>query len=86
MPSCADPAKPGFVIYNEAHAHDEPTRHLMWRRWLWLFNIFQTLPGVLFATQTGLDANDHALLTIVTGAAPWNWGAGCGLCRRLGSR
>jgi hypothetical protein len=28
---CADPLSPGFVIYNEVHAHDEPRRHLMWR-------------------------------------------------------
>jgi DEAD/DEAH box helicase domain-containing protein len=37
---------------------------------LWLFNIFQTLPGVLLATQTGLDANDHAELTFVTATRP----------------
>ena len=64
------PSSPGFVIYDEAHAHDEPTRHLMWRRWLWLFNIFQTLPGVLLATQAGLEADDHAILTVVTAARP----------------
>ena len=69
-PSAPIPVSPGFVIYNEAHAHDEPTRHLMWRRWLWLFNIFQTLPGVLLATQAGLEAEDHAVLTIVTSARP----------------
>jgi hypothetical protein len=57
------PPSPGFVIFNEAHAKDEPERHLMWRRWLWLFNIFQTLPGVLLATQNGLDAGDHSALT-----------------------
>src|SRR5439155_11589286 len=51
-------------------AHDEPTRHLMWRRWLWLFNTFQTLPGVLLATQSGLEANDHAVLIVLTGARP----------------
>lgn len=61
---------PGFVIYNDAHTHDEPTRHLMWRRWLWIFNIFQTLPGVLLATQAGLEAGDHAVLTVVTGTRP----------------
>ena len=64
------PASPGFVIYNEAHPKDEPERHLMWRRWLWLFNIFQTLPGVLLATQTGLDAGDHSALTISAGTRP----------------
>jgi DEAD/DEAH box helicase domain-containing protein len=64
------PLSPGFVIYNESHAHDEPARHLAWRRWLWLFNIFQTLPGVLMATQTGLESKDYASLTIVTGVPP----------------
>jgi len=63
----AVPPSPGFVIFNEAHAKDEPERHLMWRRWLWLFNIFQTLPGVLLATQHGLDAGDYSALTISAG-------------------
>jgi DEAD/DEAH box helicase domain-containing protein len=64
------PPSPGFVIFNEAHAKDEPERHLMWRRWLWLFNILQTLPGVLLATQNGLDAGDHSGLTISSGTRP----------------
>lgn len=72
------PSSPGFVIYNDAHAHDEPTRHLMWRWWLWIFNIFQTLPGVLLATQAGLEAGDHAVLTVVTrgiSSRIWSQGA-----------
>jgi DEAD/DEAH box helicase domain-containing protein len=64
------PLSPGFLIYNEAYAVDEPAKHLAWRRWLWLFNIFQTLPVVLLATQTGLEAKDYASLTIVTDVAP----------------
>lgn len=64
------PPSPGFVIFNEAQLQDEPEQHLMWRRWLWLFNIFQTLPGVLLATQAGLDAGDHSALTIATGKRP----------------
>ena len=64
------PVSPGFVIYDEAPARDEPTRHLSWRRWLWLFNVFQTLPGILMATQSGLAGNDHADLTIVTSVRP----------------
>ncbi len=62
------PPSPGFAIFNEAQTKEEPTRHLTWRRWLWLFNIFQTLPGVLLATQAGLEAGDHCALTVVTGA------------------
>src|SRR5262249_51712819 len=64
------PLSPGFLIYNEAYAVDEPAKHLAWRRWLWLFNIFQTLPGVLLATQTGLEAKDYASFTIVTDVSP----------------
>jgi DEAD/DEAH box helicase domain-containing protein len=64
------PSSPGFVVYNSVYAEDEPARHLSWRRWLWLFNIFQTLPGVLMATQEGLEAEDHASLTVVTTARP----------------
>jgi DEAD/DEAH box helicase domain-containing protein len=70
IPASTVPVNPGFVIYDESQAHDEPTRHLSWRRWLWLFNIFQTLPGVLLATQPGLQGNDHAGLTIITSARP----------------
>lgn len=64
------PASPGFVIFNDAQIQDEPERHLIWRRWLWIFNIFQTLPGVLLATQAGLEAGDHEALTISTGTRP----------------
>jgi DEAD/DEAH box helicase domain-containing protein len=66
----AIPPSPGFVIFNEVHAKDEPERHLIWRRWLWLFNIFQALPGVLLATQNGLDAGDHSGLTISARTRP----------------
>lgn len=64
------PPSPGFLIYNDAHLQDEPERHLIWRRWLWLFNIFQTLPGILLATQAGLEAGDHEALTISSGSRP----------------
>lgn len=64
------PPSPGFVIFNEAQAQDEPTRHLMWRRWMWLFNVFQTLPGVLIATQAGIEAGDYSSLSVVTATRP----------------
>jgi DEAD/DEAH box helicase domain-containing protein len=64
------PISPGFVIFDDAHLHDEPERHLVWRRWLWLFNIFQTLPGFLLATQEGLDAGDHSVFGFAKGASP----------------
>jgi DEAD/DEAH box helicase domain-containing protein len=66
--SVAIPVSPGFVLFNDAHLHDEPKRHLVWRRWLWLFNIFQTLPGFLLATQEGLEAGDHSVFGFAKGA------------------
>jgi DEAD/DEAH box helicase domain-containing protein len=67
-PIASIPPSPGFVIYNDAHIQSEPERHLAWRRWLWLFNIFQTLPGILLATQPGLDAGDHEGLSVSSNA------------------
>ena len=43
---------------------------MAWRRWLWLFNIYQTLPGILLATRASLDAGDHSSLSIDTGVSP----------------
>ena len=64
------PLSPGFVIYNDVYLQNEPERHLVWRRWLWLFNIFQSLPGVLLATQAGLDAGDYSTLKVSAGIRP----------------
>lgn len=64
------PPSPGFVIFDDASLQNEPARHLVWRRWLWLFNIVQTLPGILLATQVGLEANDHSSLTVSMAATP----------------
>ena len=38
---------------------EEKEYHLDWRRWLRLFNLFQTLPGVYLATHDGLEAGDY---------------------------
>jgi DEAD/DEAH box helicase domain-containing protein len=62
-PAAVIPVSPGFVICKSGHAQNEPERHLAWRRWLWLFNLFQTLPGCFLATQDGIDAADYASLT-----------------------
>ena len=53
------PRSPGFVVLDESALAHETDRHRAWRRWLWLFNLFQALPGVLLATRAGLDAGDH---------------------------
>lgn len=70
------PTSPGFVILDEAQAQDEPQRHRAWRAWLWLFNLFQTLPGILLATRDGLDAGDHAAYALTTRSRPAGGGAG----------
>jgi DEAD/DEAH box helicase domain-containing protein len=49
---------------------DEATRHSRWRRWLHLYNTFQTLTGVLLATTEGLQHHDYDTITLaVTTAA-----------------
>ncbi len=64
------PRSPGFVVLDELAAASEPERHLGWRRWLWLFNVFQSLPGVLLATRIGLDAGDYKGVHFAEGVQP----------------
>jgi DEAD/DEAH box helicase domain-containing protein len=58
------PTSPGFVIFNAENTENEPEKHVHWKRWLRLFNVFQSLPGVLLATQSGLDSLDYSHLCI----------------------
>ena len=74
-PSLADSQKiieisPGFVVYEDTVTSDEQTRHEAWRLWLWLFNTFQTLPGMALATRSGLDARDYDDLTFTEAVHP----------------
>lgn len=64
------PPSPGFVVLDESQLQSEAERHEAWKRWLWLFNIFQTLPGVFLATRPGLDAGDHHGIQLSTGGKP----------------
>ena len=64
------PISPGFVIFHNAYTQSDPERHLAWRRWLWLFNIYQTLPGFMLVTQAGLDAQDYSSLKLTNTAKP----------------
>ena len=50
---------PGVLVLNEGEPADEATQHLHWRRWLHLYNTFQTLAGVLLATTRGLHQHDY---------------------------
>ena len=40
----------------------EEAPHLNWRRWLQLFNTFQTLPGMLATTLRGIQSGDLEML------------------------
>ena len=65
---------PGALVLNDGEPADEATQHLHWRRWLHLYNTFQTLGGVLLVTTTGLHQHDYESLPLVVtstaGAAP----------------
>ncbi len=50
---------PGALVLNDGEPADEATQHLQWRRWLHLYNTFQTLAGVLLATTAGLHHHDY---------------------------
>ncbi len=61
---------PGVLVLNDEEPADEATRHTRWRRWLHLYNTFQTLTGVLLATTEGLQHDDYENITLaVTRAA-----------------
>jgi hypothetical protein len=50
-------------VLNDVEPADEAIRHLHWRRWLHLYNTFQTLTGVLLATTEGLQHHDYEAIT-----------------------
>jgi DEAD/DEAH box helicase domain-containing protein len=50
---------PGFLVLERSAVIEEKEYHLAWRRWLRMFNLFQTLPGVYLATADGLEAGDY---------------------------
>jgi DEAD/DEAH box helicase domain-containing protein len=58
-PVAAAPKSPGFLALDPAAAESEPDQHRAWRRWLWMFNTLQHLPGVFLATREGLLGADH---------------------------
>jgi DEAD/DEAH box helicase domain-containing protein len=71
----APPESPGFLIFDAAAAESEPDQHRAWRRWLWLYNTLQHLPGVFLATRDGLQGADHASLSMAEGTQPATGGA-----------
>ncbi|MFZ9938181.1 MAG: Zn-binding domain-containing protein, partial [Luteolibacter sp.] len=73
-PEAATPKSPGFLILDPAAAETEPDQHRAWRRWLWMFNTLQHLPGVFLATREGLLDADHSAITPVESAKPASGG------------
>jgi DEAD/DEAH box helicase domain-containing protein len=51
------------LVLDDVEPVDEATRHTTWRRWLHLYNTFQTLGGVLLATNDGLQHHDYEIIT-----------------------
>jgi hypothetical protein len=54
---------PGALVLNDVESADEATRHSRWRRWLHLYNTFQTLTGMLLATTERLRHHDYESIT-----------------------
>ena len=54
---------PGVVIHDDAvGGSTDQQLQLAWRRWVWLYNTLQSLPGVLLATNRGLQGRDYEKL------------------------
>jgi len=73
-PTAHQPPSPGFLVLDPSSAQSDPEKHLAWRRWLWMFNTMQLLPGFYLATEDGLRCQDHALIKPVEAAKPASGG------------
>jgi DEAD/DEAH box helicase domain-containing protein len=73
-PKLPQPKSPGFLVLDPSAAETELEHHRAWRRWLWMFNTLQHLPGVFLATRDGLLDGDHATLAFKHGASPASGG------------
>jgi DEAD/DEAH box helicase domain-containing protein len=73
-PDAATPQSPGFLVLDPAAAESEPAQHRAWRRWLWMFNTLQHLPGVFLATREGLLGADHSAIRPTESAKPASGG------------
>jgi DEAD/DEAH box helicase domain-containing protein len=71
-PMALPPASPGFLIFDPATAESEPEMQKFWRRWLWLFNTLQFLPGFFLATRDGLKEGDHSRIRPAESTKPAN--------------
>ena len=73
-PGKPQPRSPGFLVLDPSAAESEPEQHRAWRRWLWIFNTMQHLPGVFLATREGLLGEDHSAITPMDGVKPASGG------------
>lgn len=56
---------PGLLVLDDSVDQSESKPHLDWRRWLQLFNTWQTLPGMVMTTVSGIQAGDlESLLSL----------------------
>jgi DEAD/DEAH box helicase domain-containing protein len=60
---------PGALVLDDLVDQSEQKPHLDWRRWLQLFNTFQTLPGMVMTTLSGIQAGDLESLVTIKPAA-----------------
>lgn len=59
---------PGLIILSDGATVEQKAQHERWRRWIALFNTFQTLPGFILATDRGLEMSDYSdLAPIIVG-------------------
>ena len=73
-PDALTSKSPGFLVLDPTAAGSEPDQHRAWRRWLWMFNTLQHLPGVFLATRDGLLGADHNAITPNESAKPASGG------------
>lgn len=65
----------GFICYDNDQDKGEQIQHKNWRCWLWLYNAFQMLPGMLLVTYQNLMMGEFSNLHS-KGAKPASAGQG----------
>jgi DEAD/DEAH box helicase domain-containing protein len=54
---------PGVLVLDDRSGLNDRDSQLVWRSWIWIFNVVQTLPGFLMATGRGLENRDYEVLS-----------------------
>jgi len=60
---------PGALVLDDLVDQSEQKPHVRWRQWLQLFNTLQTLPGMVMATTSGIEAGDLEILVTLQPSA-----------------